>query len=481
MVAVLVRFPRWNESFWLDEAAQAIESSRAWSQQLDIAEDFQPPLFHLWLFLFARVSSVEWWLRLASMIPALGALAFTFMTLKEQVEKRYVAHTVTFLLAISSLHVWFSQELRPYMFAVWWGAVSWWMWSRVVRQGKPAFWWQSCVLVLSLAGGMLSSYVFLFWAAALWVVTVGVYRSQAVWFTRVASVSGIWWLLWWPGFWEQWQVGSALRADLPGWDVVVSSPWLKSLPLTLAKFLTGVLEVDLNAVFVVLLSSWYLPVAGVAAWQLFRWLRRLVSEEERWVTAQWLIVSAALSMAWVVTMITPILAPKRILFILPVMLTAAIATRFPWRWLTAWIIASYALWQGVGLWSTWTQPRYQRENWRELVQTVETRFSPLNSGAVFAFAGPFAPWRWYQQEGIPTVSTGLIPLSSHDQAVQALSPAQAWENILVFDYLRDLTDPQDFISQVLREWGYDEIGVIEYPGIGFVRVWQRQKQYAWMW
>lgn len=68
LLALILRLLLINHSFWLDEAAQAIESARPLSQQLEIAKDFQPPLFHLWLHLFTYLSHAEWWLRLASLI-----------------------------------------------------------------------------------------------------------------------------------------------------------------------------------------------------------------------------------------------------------------------------------------------------------------------------------------------------------------------------------------------------------------------------
>ena len=44
--ALLLRLILINSSFWLDEAAQALESIRPLSQQLQIQNDFQPPLYH---------------------------------------------------------------------------------------------------------------------------------------------------------------------------------------------------------------------------------------------------------------------------------------------------------------------------------------------------------------------------------------------------------------------------------------------------
>ena len=51
LLGLILRLVLINQSLWLDEAAQVIESARPFSEQFDIAGDFQPPLFHLLLHL----------------------------------------------------------------------------------------------------------------------------------------------------------------------------------------------------------------------------------------------------------------------------------------------------------------------------------------------------------------------------------------------------------------------------------------------
>ena len=63
LLALILRLPFLNGSFWMDEAAQALESARPLSQQLDIIPDFQPPLIHLILHFAMYLGREEWWLR----------------------------------------------------------------------------------------------------------------------------------------------------------------------------------------------------------------------------------------------------------------------------------------------------------------------------------------------------------------------------------------------------------------------------------
>ena len=78
-LAFILRLPLLNGSFWMDEAAQALEIIRPLSQQLDIVADFQPPLLHLILHFAQYFSHAEWWLRtIGALIPGLVTIFFSY-------------------------------------------------------------------------------------------------------------------------------------------------------------------------------------------------------------------------------------------------------------------------------------------------------------------------------------------------------------------------------------------------------------------
>ena len=52
LLALGIRLIHLSQSFWLDEAAQALESARPLTEQFELSGDFQPPLFHLLVYLF---------------------------------------------------------------------------------------------------------------------------------------------------------------------------------------------------------------------------------------------------------------------------------------------------------------------------------------------------------------------------------------------------------------------------------------------
>ncbi len=477
IIAFVVRIPLLNGSFWLDESAQAIESTRPWWQQFQIAGDFQPPLYHLIVHGLQYISHAEWWLRLASLIPALGSILFLMLAVRLwSTQKASVLSGL--LLAVSNIHIFFSQELRPYMWAVFWGMISLysmslWLQSQVRKEQTR---WLG-VLVAVNALGALSSYVFIFWWIAQWLTMLILRRRAWLQITASFCVAGLFFMIWWPWFWEQWIVGQTLRAQLPGWEAVVSTPFLKAIPLTLGKFLTGVIELDVNPTFVFTVGGWW-AVWGVSL--LWAWWKTKTSHHSLHAGLSMVILlfGFSLGIAWIFTLFTPVLAPKRVLYVLPLVL-AGIGFIAQYRRMVGFFVATwFIVWQVFAIASYWTKPDLQRENWRALTTEIEHSFSATNTAVVFAFDGPFAPWDWYRQEEWKVFSTGTKPPADYGEVEERLSGIQVYEHVLVFDYLRDLTDPERKIEFVLHEWGYDEIGAITYPGIGPVRMWVRRQLYA---
>jgi uncharacterized membrane protein len=125
LVAVVLRLPLLNGSFWLDEAAQALESARPLSQQLTIAYDFQPPLLHLIVHFALYFSNAEWWLRtIGALIPGIVSIWATYK-IGEKLLTKNIGLWAGLLMATNSFHIFYSQELRPYALPMMLGTLSW--------------------------------------------------------------------------------------------------------------------------------------------------------------------------------------------------------------------------------------------------------------------------------------------------------------------------------------------------------------------
>lgn len=459
--ALVVRLPQLNGSFWLDEAAQALESARPLAQQFSLALDFQPPLFHLLVALLIRVSHYEWWLRLASLIPAVLTVWLTMRIARRSLGQggSLVAGAA---VAFSGLHVFFSQELRPYSLAVFWAA---WSWDSFERGRWRQF-------SLAATAGLFTSYIFPFWL--IFLLAVAAMKRQFKIAFGCLAVSGLFFLAWFPSFLEQLRSGEALRLILPGWENVVSFPPAKALVLVPAKFLTGVLTVDFAWRDVAAVGGTFLVLAAAAvtAW-------RESDRPRRAGARQWLLLLVGPLLAvWAVSFITPVIQPKRLLFLLPpaaVLLGWLAGQRL---WLGRAAVGLFFAWQIFGLGAYWSRPQLQREDWRGAISQIDQQFSSANTAVVFGFSTPFAPWQWYPHQPYPTFSTGLSPIRDLVAAAQSLKGLERYRYVIVFDYLRDLTDPYRLIEARLAEMKYRRLGEFTYPNLGIIRVFEQNQLYA---
>jgi len=118
-LALLLRLPNLTESLWFDELwATRVMLGELPTLWTTILLDTHPPVYSglmfLWITLFG---DSELSIRLPPLIFGVGSVALTYL-----VGPRYVSRTATvlacLLLALSPVHIWYSQEARPYSAAV---------------------------------------------------------------------------------------------------------------------------------------------------------------------------------------------------------------------------------------------------------------------------------------------------------------------------------------------------------------------------
>ncbi len=471
LLALLLRLPLLDGSFWLDEAAQALESARPLSQQFNIRDDFQPPLLHLITFVALRVDTAEWWLRTwGALIPGLLSIVATY-ALGSVLYNRQTGLIAALLLATSSFHIFYSQELRPYALPTAWASISMFALVKWNNSNNKSY---LAGFAASTLGGLYSSYLypFLLFGQICWIAVT--HRSKIWQFFGALTLVLIGYLPWVPIFVQQLTVGTQLRTLLPGWESVVSTPQLRTIPLVLAKFLFGVLNVELTFGFIAaaLCITILVLYLGKTVW------RRNPSSTQ--YVLYWLMLP--LISAWIISFWVPVVQPKRVLFLLPALiLLVSAAIHYGWKQkkIHARVAAAglCILMLTLNLYGTaryYTDPTLQRENWRGLQQQIRRQYPAEKSVAVFSFPAPFAPWTWYDDGTFPTFSTGTLTARAHQDLPNALKTLADVEYILVFDYLRDLTDPNNDIPAGLESLGFVQRDSIDYPGIGFVRVFTRQ-------
>jgi len=462
--AFLLRLPLLNGSFWMDEAAQAIESMRPFSEQHLISGDFQPPLYHYWVHFFTNVNLSEAWLRLASLIPGVGVIALIFMLPSSSKQERAALTVGAVLTSLSAFHVFYSQELRQYMLAAFWAILSWVLLFRWIQEKsrKTGF-----ALALVHAAGLYSMYVYPFSFLAQGLYVLFHERKHLRGFIGISIIASALFAPWIPSFKEQLRVGTTLQRSLPGWSEVVSTPQIKALPMVLLKFSGGGKSIDLT-VFNVLYYGIPLILFAVMVW----------NARKRVPTYLWYWGGVSVFLSWFVSFIVPVISPKRVLFALPAFfLLMGYGIQFVRaKQVRKALLIMFIAYQTMGLVLYWTTPAMQREDWRTAITTIHRRFSENNTIAVFGFPEPFAPWRFYElryEQQYPTVSFPTVPVSKKIADIQ-MKPSLQYARVVVFDYLLDLTDPNRYIEAQLRENGYRQVGLLDTKNIGFIRVFERE-------
>lgn len=482
VVALLLRIPQLNGSFWLDEAAQALESARPFSQQLQIAEDFQPPLFHIVVNFFAVFSHTEAWLRLASLIPGLIMIWGTYQIALILTNRRVALLSAT-LLATNSFMIFYAQELRPYAFTGMWAVLSWLCVVKMTQITPSKLFSKSYItyfvlFILTSIGGSYSTYLYPFAFLGQLVYLVSKRQRQLFIHAFLAGVIvTLCFLPWLPSFREQLKIGQQLRLTTQGWESVVSTPQIKALQLVFGKFMYGVIDLDVN-VFFVSLTLIFLGTLVILSYLL----RRRLSVNVVVVSFCWFLLPVL--MIWLFSFFLPVIQPKRVLFALPgVSVFVSMLVVYGWGWQkTKWLsILLGVLLLATHLYGTgeyFLNKQYHREDWRTVISEVDHQFSPINTVIVFGFDHPFSPWDWYTHQPFPTISTGTVTKTEYSQIEVGMTPALNYDNVIVFDYLRDLTDPHHYIEQYLEKYNYHQTQLFDAPQLGFVRVYRKNGAFA---
>ncbi len=494
-LALILRLPLLNGSFWLDEAAQALESSRPLNQQLDITDDFQPPLLHLITHFALQFSSQEWWLRFCgALIPSLLTIWGTYL-LGKKLHHQKVGLLSALFLGTSSFFIFFSQELRPYalstIFTIW----SWFFLLEAQNIGQDSYqlkrksWLNKFFQLFPLSHdlflflfftilGLYSSYLYPFVLASQ--ILFLLYKKD--WFTTIyaAVIPTIAFLPWLPEFLAQLQAGQTLRANFPGWENIVSFSFLQAPALTFGKFIFGVLNLEINFSYLLITGLFCFLVLTL----IFSQTKKFWQQNKPKFVLYFFFLIVPFVLASLVSLFIPVIQPKRVIFLLPFLYLFLSFLIFEqtddWHKLGKknWTLLILIL--AINMFSTFTYYRdanLQRENWRHALDTLHQNYDEEKTIALFAYAAPFSPWTWYENthnQPFATLATGNYNTNTLTDLNNSLSPTLNYQEVIVFDYLRSLTDSQNLLPKYLLNHGYYESQILDYPNLGFIRIYSHK-------
>jgi len=297
---------------------------------------------------------------------------------------------------------------------------------------------------------------------------------------------------WLPSFVGQLQAGQLLRIQLPQWETAVSTNQLKILPLVLAKFIYGMLDVSVNAYYLggfALICS----LVGMIAVGLFKQQqsKQLSSKQKHTISMLLIWLLVPLISAWLVSFFVPIIQPKRVIFLLPAFYLLIVWIFATSQSMNFWFrragCALVGIFICINLFSIqqyYTNQRLQRENWRDVLTAVSRKHP--QAFTLSSFPAPFAPIEWYRPAFINSpmaqdLASGTLHIDSQataDQIIDDITALKLTSTMIYFEYLTDLTDPNQYLRTAIENSGYQLQDLLDYPGIGFVRIYQYTPSYA---
>lgn len=484
LFAFILRLITLGQSLWLDEAINVVAAKNldffSFVSKYPIG-DYHPPGYFTILWIWAHIFGFgEMVVRMPSVLFGLGTVSITYLLGKELFDKK-VAQLSALFLAVAPLHVYYSQEARMYSLSAFAATLSFYFLVKWVKGGVWVKW------------GYLASVVLILYSDY---VTYLVLPAQMFFliFNKDKFVRGV------RGVWEVWGVsllfllpwlsvlplqiieGMKGSADLPEWKKVAGGANIKDLILVWVKMLIGRISFEnkfiYGGVIGFLSILWILGgiggvwgIGGVGGVGGVRGIREKLKYQYQ-ILLIWVIVP--LSLAWGISFFIPILSYFRILYILPAfyLFLAASLVKLPkifFRSITFILILSSLIFLSI----YYTNPKFQREDWRGAVNFLNT-VSGKESVVLFENNIIPSPFVYYKKD-LNNSSAGL-------KKIQARSIGDVGDmgiilnknkEIYLFEYLVEITDPKRLLEEKIRQLGFSQKNIYNFEGLGFIRHYQK--------
>jgi mannosyltransferase len=396
-----------KESIWLDEVTSIIiarmdlPSVIAWA-----AGDIHPPLYYVTLHFWLRWGESEFAIR--SLSATLGGLSILVLYgLAAELFGRRVGVVAALFLALSPLHIWYSQEARMYVMLTLWVLMSSYLMVLALRRQQRRY-WLGYVVISALA--LYTHYFALFG-----LLFQNVYAAYWLWKNRRQA-------------WQRW-----IWAQLA--IILLFSPWLPTLYHQVTTGGGGWVERSIGQpTLYALFDTWlYFSIGLENQWYPALWRRVAylvfalavvstvfhVSRLGRGGRAQsegeglrfcLLYLCLPVGMVWLLSQLKPMYSVRYLLAFLPpyCVLLAKGLVSLRWRAAAAVLILFLASTMLIGDWNAWHSD--QNPDWRGLTFHV---LEQAHMGDVVLFSPRWnaKPFEYYSQGRIDINMDLPIPVT----------------------------------------------------------------------
>lgn len=444
IVSFLLRIISLNQSFWLDETTSAgVARDLSYSQIITKFSlgDFHPPLYYLLLRLWSQVFGIsEVSARGLSIVFGLATVYVVFLLGKKLFDRK-IGVVAALLLATSGLHVYYSQEARMYAMTTFFTALAFYLFTRVgERRGK---FWLLFSLVLPLI--FLTDYLPITILSVFWVFGLLFRQKNFLWWrnfllSQIPLLVAA--LAWFPIFWKQFLGGLSVRSSA-WWDILGRTTF-KEVLLIPAKFIIGRVSLENKLVYPLLLGVLFL----VFGFLIFKALRNGFKKENTTLTVLWLFMPVFITI--LIGLKISVLSYFRLLFVIPAfyLLLAKGISSLDKRWqriALVTILAVNLLSVGAYLFN----PRFHREDWRELVSMIEASRGK-NSLVLFPANSQMEAYHYYAPHAIISGPEGFDSKS---------------KEIWLLRYVQTIFDPEDKLRFKIEDLGFKKMGEYNFNGV----------------
>lgn len=454
----LLRIIALNQSFWLDETAQAV-LSRTPIFNVNYAADFQPPLFyvfsHFWMQCGALfgLGQTEWFLRLPSVFFGLATVYFTYVLGKKLFSEK-TGLLAAFFLTIAPFHVYYSQEFRMYSLLT---LLCLLCWNEIVNRR-----WMMLSFFVALS-------VFTHYFAFINIVSMGIF----LWLTHQKRGLGyllaglLPFALWIPTLSAQLKTADHLVSLWPKWSEVSNAGFLKFIPLLAAKMTVGMIRPTNRDVYAIAVGLFSLISGSMT--MLF--LREMLSKKKQGTNFYALVHYGLISIliAWLGGLWLPAATPTRIQFVLPALYLIIAASCIhalahkKLRTLTYIVIGVFCAVQLFFTADYLYSEKHHREDWRGAIAYSDSYIlshQPETTMIVTAFDNKWAPMDWYS----------IYP-EKYMGGTQYAEPLD--DHVILYTYLFEIFDAQKNVEKKLLEQ-YSLTEEKDFRGVGILKTFTKK-------
>lgn len=457
LTSFVLRIFALNQSLWHDEAIGALVARN--NTYIGIFTNYirldnHPPLYYLtlkaWaeLFGFSEVS-----LRMLSILFGIGTLFFLYLIAKKIFKDSKINTSVpVILLALSPLHIYFSQEVRMYAMAALFATLSFYSFLLTLEGNKKGWILFSVSLVLML----FSDYMPVFLLPVYWIYAAIKIRDKKWWMSFLLSqmplvIAG---LIWSPYLLAQVKNMTAQVNNFPAWKTVVGGASVKMLLLLPVKLILGRISLENKTLYYSLITICSLPYLYLF-YKAFRVFKKYL--------LVWLAFFVPIALAILVSFIVPVFNYFRFIFIIPIFCLLLSVGITEIRSRKGKIVAVLLI--GIISLTAWLffvlTPSLHREDWRGAVSAVESRIKK-DEIVLFDFPGLPPGYDWYAKDtssvrlAVPEFGVSEDPIAKQTRLAIA-----GKTGIYYFEYLRDLTDAKKIAEQMIEKAGFIKKEVLD--------------------